>query len=118
MIVKTIPKIISIVSRFIKRNNEIKIPKKGNTGNFPIEKGILNFLIVWGCLYLNLIKDKLTIINVVKTMKLVNPATTEISLKNKNEIAIIEVINMALVGVFFIPILEKNLNFLNISLRP
>jgi|SRR6056297_3249581 len=118
MRVKLIPKIILIVSRLIRRNNEIKIPKSGNIGNFPMEKGILNFLIVFGCLYLNLIADKFIMINVTKTMKLVNPATIEISLKNKNEIAIIEVTIIALVGVSLIPIFEKNLNFLNTSPNP
>ena len=81
-------------------------------------KGILNFLCNLGFEYLNFIKDVFIIIKDAKIMKFVNPAIKAISLKNKNNIAIIVVIIIALVGVSLIPTFVKNLNFGNICPKP
>ena len=81
---------------------EVSVPNKGRIGNLPTLSGTLNSLFISGSLYLSLITERLTIMNVTKIRKSVKYATVSMPPTKTNKIASNPTVAIAIPGVLVI----------------
>ena len=74
-------------------------PRKGMIGNLPMFNGTRKALFMLGMVYLNQIKDRLTVMNVMNAARLVNSATIFMSPKKMKIIESIMMTKTASQGV-------------------